>query len=193
MPHMVHHHRTVWPSADLAVSVIFSEDFARKPPPFRRDIERVDIPSGDQSEQPIQKFLIHGKTKRASRHRQHHAAVWRRLLRLGWQDFQLFHRYSPAPATVEIQVADHRFRPWLQQDFPASRTPDRSPLRNDLGATSRVFPCDCLHYTTSASIWQSFFKSFDFSFPPVQKIEATTELKRKPRGSLFCFPRFLTA
>lgn len=133
------------------------------------------------------------KQKRASRHRQHHAAVWRRLLRLGWQDFQLFHRHSSAPAAIEIQEADRCLRAWLQQDFSASRTPDRSPLRNDLGATSGVLLCDCLHYTTAGRFLQSFSKSFDFSFPPVQKLEATTELIRNPRGGLFCFPRLLAA
>lgn len=151
MPNMVHKDGTVRASADLAVSVIFGQDFRRKSPPLWRDIERVNVAGCDQTEEPIQEFWIHKhkKQKRASHHRQLHAAVWRRLLRLGWQDFQLFHRHSPAPATVEIQEADRCFRAWLQQDFSASRTPDRSPLRNNLGRTSRVCPCDCLHYITS--------------------------------------------
>lgn len=59
MPDMVHELRRVSSATDLAVSVIVPEDRGGQFSPFPADVERVDIASGNQAQEPIEKSLSH--------------------------------------------------------------------------------------------------------------------------------------
>lgn len=59
MPDMMHKLRSIGSAANLAVSVIVPEDRGGQLPPFPADVERVNIPGSDQTQEPLQKTLSH--------------------------------------------------------------------------------------------------------------------------------------
>lgn len=63
-----------------------------------------------------------------------------RLLRLGWQDFNLFQGNPSAPSAVEIEKTDHRFRARFQKDFPAHGATHRRPLTDNPSSSQGLCP-----------------------------------------------------
>lgn len=84
--------------AELALMAIQAENISAERPPFRRDIERMDITRCDQGHKPFKKSLRHRQTKRArTRYRslRHMAQALRLRLRRDINDDLFIAAFAP--------------------------------------------------------------------------------------------------